>query len=947
MATPPPATPDNGDPAAVPPQPDALDRLTERLRDVSPADAHLSSRPDDATVVGAAATAAPLLPPALLRLQSYTVIAPLGRGGMGAVYLAHPRGLPDKRVALKVLPSLFALDDGRRQRFATEATTASRIEHPNVVKVLAVGDEDGVHFQIQELAPDGRTLADRIREARDARTLPKDWHREMAALFAQVADGMAAVHAANVLHRDLKPSNILLLPDGTPKVADFGLAKDLEAGDGVTGSISPGTLNYQSPEQLDRRFGAVGERSDVFALGVTLYEALMLTRLFLGDTPAEVRQQILEREVDDLRLLRPSVPADLSVICRTCLEKEPSRRYPTMAAVAADLRRHLRHEPIAAKPAGLALRARKWVRRNQAASAVLATVTAGLVAVGWMAWVIQQRADENEKLALEKSALATEATRAKDEALAQKQLAADAATANAKLAQEKGALADQERRLRADQLLAGADLLARQSAWEPCLAQLAAARATGVLAESELLLREADANLARNDVKSAADCLARHESLPDRKPLGRAALLRARIAVSTGEGDATVRAAVQQAQELGLDAAEAAFAEGLLADTPAAAHAAFDRTIRLAPHWREAHDQRISASFARLRMDLLRQAVAECELLYPDDPAVPVAHAVEAALHGNSELTEAALARLPGTSLAGDYGRLMAAMFLACQQLPIECFIGDSIGLKTSSEIAKVMGSISQAIRKVAKLQRTESGSRVPVMSDLGGLRDTGAALYAMFCHVQPNFRPMVALSFAGLAWEPMPLGEARQRLQAISADGGEAMADYLFGVEALNRVHSAKVRADFLAVLLDAYAHFRRGAAARSLLIAMPRACRHQGLRCIEMMPAELRAPEVSAAVAWVLQALGEECSPIERRQQSATAMAIERADLALAVARRAAAEGVDAAEVARMECDALLALGGYEAVTALLSRLADADRAQVAAALEKRRAGAPAAGK
>jgi hypothetical protein len=393
---------------------DPLDRLAKRLLDPSLDDVDLEE-PSAPAIEGSGSP----LPPALLRLRDYTVMRCLGRGGMGAVYLAHQRSLPDKQVALKVLPGIFATDPVLLARFRNEASTASRLNHPGVVAVLDIQHENDVHFQVQELVEDGRTLWDLIREARDARTLPKDWFRTVAELFAKIAEALAAVHAAHVLHRDIKPANILLTPQGEPKVGDFGLAKDTEAVGGVTLSGSPGTLNYKSPEQLDKGFGEVDQRSDVFSLGVTMYEALTLTRLFPGDKQAEVQPAILGREVEDLRLVRPGVPKDLSTLCRKCLEKRPEKRYQTMAEVAADLRRYLRNEPILAKEPSRWERVWKWSRRNPAVATGIGVGAVALVVISVVALVAVQLADEKAKLALQEAS-AKQAVQLKSDQLAAK-----------------------------------------------------------------------------------------------------------------------------------------------------------------------------------------------------------------------------------------------------------------------------------------------------------------------------------------------------------------------------------------------------------------------------------------------------------------------------------------------------------------------------------------------
>ncbi|MCC7015502.1 MAG: serine/threonine protein kinase [Planctomycetes bacterium] len=383
-----------------------LDRLANKLQDVNTADAELDEVEllpfvgDDFGV-----------PIGLKRLGDFELLERIGAGGMGAVYRARQRSL-DKLVAVKVIRPDFTYDAGRIARFRGEALAASKVQHPGIVSVHFVGEQDGVHYIAQELIEGGRTLADLIQERRDAP--PRDHHRSMAELFAKIADALETVHQAKVIHRDIKPGNILITPQGEPKVADFGLAKDLDGVNLLTSGETPGTLAYKSPEHLDKRIGSVDARSDLFSLGVSLYEALTFTRPFVGNE-VEVAARILHREVEDLRATYSGVPAELSVICRKAMEKEPHRRYQSMAELAADLRRYLNNEPILAQPSSVVRRAQLWVRRRPVMSATLALGGVALTVISVL--LAQQIAIANE-LVNSNIAWAAEARRAEEQAAA-------------------------------------------------------------------------------------------------------------------------------------------------------------------------------------------------------------------------------------------------------------------------------------------------------------------------------------------------------------------------------------------------------------------------------------------------------------------------------------------------------------------------------------------------
>jgi hypothetical protein len=276
----------------------------------------------------------------------YRLIQELGRGGMGVVFEAEQTSL-SRRVALKLLSPHHNLSPTAQERFRREAEAGARLRHPGIVTVHAVGEESGVHYIAQELVPAGYSLGDLL--AQDPRnpdskllTFP-----EVAELFARIADALQAAHEAGVIHRDIKPSNILLDEARNPKVADFGLAKVVDQLALSRSGDLAGTPFYRSPEQA-RSNKDIDHRTDLFSLGASLYEALTHRRAFEGDTGQLVLQKILDEDPVDPRRIRSQLPVDLSVICLKCLEKRPQERYSSMAEFADDLRRFLRHEPIAA-----------------------------------------------------------------------------------------------------------------------------------------------------------------------------------------------------------------------------------------------------------------------------------------------------------------------------------------------------------------------------------------------------------------------------------------------------------------------------------------------------------------------------------------------------------------------------------------------------------------------
>jgi Tol biopolymer transport system component len=299
-------------------------------------------------------------------LQQYRVVRRLGSGGMGEVYAAEDDRL-HRRIALKILPPEVALDRDRLQRFQQEAQALAALNHPNVVVLYSVEEAEGIHFLTMELV-EGKTLAEVI----PAHGLPIG---ELLRLAIPLADALAAAHQHGVIHRDLKPANIMVSSDGRLKVLDFGLAK-LRPSDAKPMSLATtlqltgehtiaGTASYMSPEQAEAR--PLDHRSDIFSLGVVLYEMTTGRRPFQGETAVSVISSILKDTPAPVSEARGGIPPELDRIVRRCLAKDPQRRYQT----AADLRNDL--EELLQQLGQPQLSSARWAARYvRVAAAVLA-----------------------------------------------------------------------------------------------------------------------------------------------------------------------------------------------------------------------------------------------------------------------------------------------------------------------------------------------------------------------------------------------------------------------------------------------------------------------------------------------------------------------------------------------------------------------------------------------
>jgi formylglycine-generating enzyme required for sulfatase activity len=338
----------------------------------------------------------------MVSVPGYEIEGVLGRGGMGVVYKA--RHLALKRiVALKMIRAGSQAGPQELARFRLEAEAVGRLQHPSIVQIHEVGESGGHPYCALEFV-EGGSLASKIH----GQPLPA---REAAKLAEALARAVQLAHSRNVVHRDLKPANVLLAADGTPKITDFGLARQMDGDSGETqaGQVL-GTPSYMAPEQALGRSHDAGPAADVYALGAVLYECLSGRPPFQGQTVVATLDLVRWQEPTPPSRWQPGVPRDLETICLKCLRKEPEKRYASAAELADDLVRYQRGEPIQARPVGGLERAVKWVKRNPvvttAAAAVLLVAVLGMAGIVWKYLDAEQQrgiALENEAAALKEA----------------------------------------------------------------------------------------------------------------------------------------------------------------------------------------------------------------------------------------------------------------------------------------------------------------------------------------------------------------------------------------------------------------------------------------------------------------------------------------------------------------------------------------------------------------
>jgi tetratricopeptide (TPR) repeat protein/predicted Ser/Thr protein kinase len=298
------------------------------------------------------------------QLGDYRIVAELGRGGMGVVYEAEQLSL-NRTVALKTLPWAATLADTHLARFKNEARAAATLSHPHIVPVYSVGVDHGVHYYVMQLIR-GRSLADWIEQPHHHAEAEKpSYYRDIARLALQAASALDHAHAHGIVHRDIKPANLLVDHLGQLWITDFGLAL-VEGAIGIsrTGELL-GTVRYMSPEQTRAHGWMIDHRTDIYSLGVTLYELIARRPVFLGTERLELIRQIADQDPVPPRKLEPRIPVELETIVLKSIEKNPADRYASAAELGEDLQNFLSCRPLNVKPATTWQRTMKWAQRHQ------------------------------------------------------------------------------------------------------------------------------------------------------------------------------------------------------------------------------------------------------------------------------------------------------------------------------------------------------------------------------------------------------------------------------------------------------------------------------------------------------------------------------------------------------------------------------------------------------
>ena len=312
--------------------------------------------------------------PLEISFQDYELLQEIGRGGQAVVYRARQKSL-NRTVALKVIGPGGWATEAHLKRFRLEAEAAASLNHPSIVPIHDIGERDGCCYFSMNLI-DGQRLDEIVREKSMSA-------RPAAELVAKLARTVHYAHEHGILHRDIKPGNILIDASGEPHLTDFGLARLIEAESTVTRTTDLlGTPSYMAPEQARGGNDSLTAATDVYGLGAILYQLITGQPPFLGRTTYETVRLLLETDPKNPRSVNSNADRDLSTICLKCLEKDPIRRYPSALALAEDIERWLRREPIEARSAGILVRGKKLLQRNPAAALAVVSIAALIAALG-------------------------------------------------------------------------------------------------------------------------------------------------------------------------------------------------------------------------------------------------------------------------------------------------------------------------------------------------------------------------------------------------------------------------------------------------------------------------------------------------------------------------------------------------------------------------------------
>jgi TolB-like protein/Tfp pilus assembly protein PilF/predicted Ser/Thr protein kinase len=313
-----------------------------------------------------------------MEFGDYELLQEVGRGGQGVVFRARQKSL-NRIVALKVIGLGQWATKAHLKRFRLEAEAAASLDHPCIVPIYEVGERDGQCYFSMKFVEGGQL--DEV-----VKHIPLSI-RQAAELIAKVARTVHYAHEHGILHRDIKPGNILVDVKGEPHLTDFGLARLVESESTVTRTLEVlGTPSYMAPEQAAGNNARLTSATDVYGLGAVFYQLLTGHPPFAGGTTYETIKLLLETEPRQPRLWNSKVDHDLSTICLKCLEKDPQRRYSSALALAEDLERWLRHEPIQARRTGVVARGKKWLQRNPTAAGIAVLSLALVAALGVIIW---------------------------------------------------------------------------------------------------------------------------------------------------------------------------------------------------------------------------------------------------------------------------------------------------------------------------------------------------------------------------------------------------------------------------------------------------------------------------------------------------------------------------------------------------------------------------------